>query len=172
MKVLELSIPEYTVDDEPDHKAIGRLIDSEIKEHFLHKTILLRGVSSLQHSGKTVDELVGIIQETGTDRYDPERQGDRYENIDNKHIDLFAFPATVTPELELGQHVVYGFYHSAIGVHGHPVRIDILTVYDAAQLEEVAHQYEGRHDIKRDGFVFKYPEHKSRAVLGIIKLEG
>jgi len=72
--------------------------------------------------------------------------------------------------MELAWQVIYGFYHSAIGVHGHPVRIDILTVYDATQLEEVVHQYEGRDDIKRDGFVFRHPDNKRAAVLGIIKL--
>lgn len=119
---------------------------------------------------KTVDELVRIITSTGTDRYDQDRIGDRYENTENRHIDLFAFPAEVTPALELGWQVIYGFYHSAIGVHGRPTRIDILTVYDAEQLEVVEHQYEGRDDKKRDGFVFKDPDDKGSSVLGVIKL--
>jgi hypothetical protein len=170
MKILELEVPEYTVDVEPDYKAIGKLIDAEIKKHFMGRAILLRGIGSQEHPGKTVKELVEIIKQTGTDRYDPERAGDRYENIENKHIDLFAFSATVTPELELSWQVIYGFYHSAIGVHGRPVRIDVLTVYDAHQFEEVAHQYQGREDIKRDGFVFKDPSNKRSAVLGVIRI--
>lgn len=168
--LIELAIPDYTVDGEPDYKAIGKLIDDELKKNFIGKDILLRGIGSQQHPGKSVDEVIGIIQKTGTDRYDPNRTGDRYENIENKHIDLFAFSATVTQDMELAWQIIYGFYHSAIAVHGSPVRIDILTIYDATQMTEVAHQYEGRDDIKRDGFVFNDPNNKRAALLGIIKI--
>ena len=170
MQIISISAPGYKVDSEPNHNAIGRLIDDELKKHFMGRKILLRGIGLQEHPNKTVDELVRIIADTGTDRYDKDRVGDRYENTENKRIDLFAFPAKVTPELELGWQVIYGFYHSAIGVHGHPTRIDILTVYDAEQLEAVEHQYEGRDDIKRDGSIFKNPVKKEQAVLGIIKL--
>ena len=171
MKLVELKVPGYGVKDEPDYKSIGRLLDDEIKKHFMGKEILLRGIGSQQHPDKTADEVIEIIKQTGTDRYDPERIGDRYENIENKHIDLFAFSAKITPDLELAWQVIYGFYHSAIAVHGSPVRIDILTIYDASQMTEVAHQYEGREDIKRDGFVFSDPSDKLDALLGIIKIE-
>lgn len=172
MQIITVYAPGYTVDSEPDYKAIGKLIDDELKKHFLGKKILLRGIGSQEHPDKTVDDLVQIIVNAGTDRYDQGRIGDRYENKENKRIDLFAFPAKVTPELELGWHIIYGFYHSAIGVHGRPTRIDVLTVYDAEKLEVVEHQYEGREDIKRDGFVFKDPENKKQAVLGVIRLQA
>ena len=170
MQMITLKIPEYTVESEPDYKALGKKIDNELIEHFAGQKILLRGVGSQEHPDKTVDELVQIIAEIGTDRYDQKRVGDRYENTENKHIDLFAFPAEVTQDLKLGWQVIYGFYHSAIGVHGRPARIDILTVYDAEQLEVVEHQYEGRDEVKRDGFIFKNPERKKEAVIGIIEL--
>lgn len=171
MKLVELNIPDYDVKVEPDYKSIGKLIDDELKKHFMGKKILLRGIGSQQHPNKTADEVIEIIKRTGTDRYDPERIGDRYDNIENKPIDLFAFSATVTPELELAWQVIYGFYHSAIAVHGSPTRIDILTIYDASQMTEVVHQYEGRDDIKRDGFVFNSPSSKLNALLGIIKIK-
>ena len=170
MKLIELNIPDYDVKDEPDYKAIGRLIDDELKKHFMGKEILLRGIGSRQHPDKTVDEVINIIKHTGTDRYDPERIGDRYENIENKHIDLFAFSAKVTHDLELAWQVIYGFYHSSIAVHGSPVHVDILTIYDASQMTEVVHQYEGRDDIKRDGFAFNSSANKCVALLGVIKI--
>ena len=170
MQLLTLSLPEYKVDTEPDHKSIGKKIDDELKKCFMGHSILVRGIGSQEHPDKTVDELIQIIVRTGTDRYDPQRAGDRYENTEGKHIDLFAFPAHVQPDLAVGDQVIYGFYHSAIGIHGRPTRIDILTIYDADQLEVVEHQYEGRDDVKRDGFVFKDPKNKQQAVLGIIKL--
>lgn len=170
MKLTELSLPHYSVEVEPDYKAIGKLIDDELKKNFIGKDILLRGIGSQQHPGKSVDEVVDIIRKTGTDRYDPSRTGDRYENIENKRIDLFAFSASVTQEMELAWQVIYGFYHSAIAVHGSPVRIDILTIYDATQMTEIVHQYKGRDDIKRDGFIFNDPDNKQAPLLGIIKI--
>lgn len=170
MKLLTISLPQYTIDEEPDHKAIGKLVDEVIKENFVGQTVIVRGISSKEHSDKMLDQLIEIIKNKGTDRYDPERQGDRYENIRGKHIDLFAFRRKVTPKMELFKDISWGFYHGAKAIHGKPVRIDLLSIYDASQLQAVVHQYEGRDDIKRDGFVFRQPENKPNALLGIIKI--
>lgn len=170
MQVIELRLPQYTVDAEPNDKAIGNLIDNVIKQNFTGQTIVFRGIASSEHPGKSVDELIRIIQSTGTDRYDPDRGGDRYENIDNKHIDLFAFKKKVTPNASLTQPLIWGFYHSAKGFHGQPVRIDIISIYDASKLKAVSHKYVGRDDVKRDGFVFNNPDDKQGALLAIIKI--
>lgn len=170
MKNIEIKVPEYTVDKEPDDKAIGKIIDDKLKENFNGDSVLIRGIASSEHPEKSIDELISIIEKTGSDRYDPSINGDRYENIEGKKIDLFAFPAQITESTDLARHMIWGFYHSAIGVHGRPMRIDIITIYDAEQMQQVFHQYKGREDIKDDGFVFKQPGSKSDAVLGIIKL--
>lgn len=162
--IYTISLPQYQVDTEPDDEAIGATIDAEIKEHFLGKSILIRGVASSEHPDKTLDQLVEVITTTGTDRYDPDRAGDRYENIEGKHIDLFAFSETVESATKLTQPLIWGFYHSALGIHGKPMRIDIITIYDAEQMNQITHQYEGRDDVKDDGFAFKYPENKLAAV--------
>jgi hypothetical protein len=39
-----------------------------------------------------------------------------------------------------------------------------------AKLKRVVHQYEGRKDIKRDGFVFKDQNNKPDAIKAIIKI--
>ncbi len=170
MKLLEICVPQYSVATEPDYKTIGVVLDQELKRHFMGKSVLVRGIASSEHPDKSIDELVDIIKKTGTDRYDQSRAGDRYNNVENKHIDLFAFPAEVTPSAEIFHQMIYGFYHSAIGIHGRPMRIDIVIIYDANQMEQVLHQYEGRDDIKDDGFVFNNPNRKAAAVLGIIKI--
>jgi hypothetical protein len=170
MIITEVSLPEYSIEKEPDYKAVGKKVDDVIKQHFAEQTIVVRGLSSKQHPDKSIDELVDIIKATGTDRYDPERAGDRYENIKGKQIDLFAFRRKVMPDMELFKDISWGFYHGAKAIHGKPVRIDLLIIYDAAQLKAVVHQYEGRDDIKRDGFVFKQPDNKPATLLGIIKV--
>jgi len=71
MKLIEINTPEYSVDSEPDYKTIGGLIDTQIKQYFMGKNILLRGIGSQEHSNKSVNDLIEIIKQTGTDRYDP-----------------------------------------------------------------------------------------------------
>jgi hypothetical protein len=170
--IYSVRLPQYRIDTAPDHEAIGKILDKEIKKHFLGHSILVRGVASSEHPDKTVDELIEIIRTTGTDRYDPARTGDRYDNIEGKHIDLFAFPMNITKDSKELHNLIWGFYHSAIDVHGRPMRIDIITIYDTDHMRQVLHQYEGRDDIKDDGFVFKNPQHKTAALKALIKIEG
>lgn len=170
MKIIEINIPEYAVDKEPDYRSIGKLLDNILKQHFLEKSVLVRGIASSEHSGKSLEELIEIINLKGTDRYDPNQAGDRYDNMENKHIDLFAFPANVTQSADICHQIIYGFYYSSISVHGRPMRIDVVTIYDANQMTQVIHKYEGRNDTKDDGFVFKYPKDKQSALIGIIKI--
>lgn len=168
--VYTLVIPDYTVKSAPDHVKIGQKIDSLIKKNFLGKTILVRGIASSDHQDLSVDQLIETIKLSGTDRYDPNRIGDRYENIEGKKIDLFAFKFDVTDSSAMTQDLIWGFYHSALGYHGQPKRIDILLIYDNNQMEMVTHQYAGREDIKNDGFVFKDSTKKLEALKAIFKL--
>ena len=171
MTVLTVPLPDYTVGTEPDHSTIGRQVDDVIREHFAGRKIVARGVSADNHSGRSVDDLISIIVSSGTDRYDPRRQGDRYSNIEGKHIDLFGVRRTVTPRMRLFAALSWGFYHGAIEIHGQPIRLDIVTIYDARRLRAVLHQYEGRPDRKRDGFRFVDSLDRAGAVLGVLKLD-
>ncbi|MEI6480725.1 MAG: hypothetical protein WCO19_00290 [Candidatus Saccharibacteria bacterium] len=171
MKLIRINLPQYKIDELPDHEALGKIVDQELKKHFMGQSILVRGIASSEHPDITIEELIDTIKSTGTDRYDPTRKGDRYENIDNKHIDMFAFPHSVTEDSSIFEDVVYGFYHSAIGVHGKPQRIDILTIYDATKMTKVVHQYEGRDDIKEDGYVFNDTKNRVDAILGIVRID-
>lgn len=170
MNFITIDLPEYTIESPPDHKAIGKKVDDVLREHYMGQAIIVRGVASSEHPEKTKDELIRIIKQTGTDRYDAERTGDRYENVEGKHIDFFGVPAIISPTSSVFETIVYGFYHSAIGIHGKPQRIDIVTIYDAEKVEQVVHRYEGCDDIKNDGFAFKEPTQKPDSILGIIKL--
>lgn len=171
MALYTIAVPQYQITTEPDYKTIGKVVDDELRKHFMDRAIVVRGISSSEHPGKSVDELVEIIQRDGTDRYDPHRQGDRYENIQGKCIDFFGFRRKVSSRMHLFQDVIYGFYRGALDIHGRAVRIDILLIYDATKLKAVLHQYEGRTDKKRDGFVFRDPTNKQDALLGLLKIQ-
>lgn len=170
MKLLEIGLPQYTVDKEPDHKAIGEPVDDLLQRHFMGQTVLIRGLGSMEHQGKSVDDLIEIIKTTGTDRYDPERVGDRYANVHGKHIDLYALRRTINPRSKIFWQLSWSFYQYPLKTRGYPFKVDILVIYDANQLKAVVHQPEGHPFVKRDGFVFKDPHNKPAAILGIIKI--
>lgn len=170
MTVVTVPLPEYTESSEPDHRALGRRVDAAIRANFGGATIVARGVSADDHEDLDADGLIKIILAVSTDRYDPNREGDRYDNVEGEHIDLFGFRRTVTGRMRLFDQLSWGFYHGSIEIHGHPTRLDIVTIYDATRLRSVLHHYRGREDRKRDGFRFIDPDRKTDAVLGVIKL--
>lgn len=172
--VYTLHLPEYQVDEEPDHEMIGKKVDDFIKEHFLGQFVAIRCLGSCEHPGKTTDEVVEIIKSTGYDRYDPNRVGDRYENLEGKKIDFFAFDYMISEDSEIFHIFTWPFYHWCKERSGKPVRIDIVILYDPTKLEQVYFTYEGREDEgqRSDGWVFKDPQNKSDALLGLIKITG
>lgn len=167
-----VSVPYYHVTTKPDYKAVGTIIDAELKKHFMGQTVGLRALGSQEHQGKTIDDLVEIIKRDGTDRYDPERGGDRYDNIEGKHIDLFLLRRKITENSKIFWQFAWSFYESPLKVRGYSVRADILVVYDLSKLKAVrtTHTHDGRPITKRDGYVFREPAHKAEAILGIIKI--
>lgn len=168
--VYKIRAPEYQIETQPDFKAIGEKIDRTIKNHFLGQKLIIRCLSSQDHPGKTTDELINIIKKIGTDRYDPSRKGDRYENVENKSIDIFAFDFKITKGGSYLEHFIEPFYLEPKKFKGEPIKLDVVILYDRAKLKKVFHKYEGRDDTKKDGFVFKEPENKVNAIKGIIKI--
>ncbi len=168
--VYTVKIPEYNVKKKPNHAVIGSKIDIVIKKHFLGQKIVIRCISSQEHRGKSIGDLVRIIKKTGTDRYDPDRKGEKYENAENKRIDFFAMDFRITAEGKYMENFIEPFYTYPLQEGKEPVRINVIIVYDLSKLRRVLHRYKGRTDIKRDGFIFKYTENKPNAVKGIIKV--
>lgn len=172
--VYTVHLPGYQVTTKPDYKAIGIIVDDELKKHFTGQMVGLRALGSQEHPGKSIDDLVEIIKRDGTDRYDPERGGDRYDNAENKHIDLFLLRRKISARSKIFWQLAWSFYESPLKLRGRPVRVDILVIYDLTKLKAVRtmHAHEGYPVTKRDGFVFKEPNEKNEAVFGIIKIEG
>ena len=152
----------------PDFDAIGTELDNAIKKDYLGKRIAIRAISTDDHDDESQSDLIELIKTLGTDRYDKNRSGDRYENIEKKHIDIFALPVDpVMEESGMFGHMLKSFYEYPLRARGAPVYVDIIIVYDLDKLEAVQHKYEGRDEIKKDGFVFKDADHKPESVLGI-----
>lgn len=150
---------------------LGHRVDRVICEHFAGHTMVARALSSDDHPGRPVDNLVDAIITTGTDRYDPHRPGDRYTDIANKQIDLFGMRRKVISGMRLFANFELGLLSRLDRDSWPPDRLDIVTIYDSTRLRAVLHQYVGRPDRKRDGFRFVDPQHRSSAVLGVLKLD-
>ncbi|MEK6955665.1 MAG: hypothetical protein AABW52_03320 [Nanoarchaeota archaeon] len=155
-----------------DADKIGAKIDNCIRKYFLGKHVGIRVLGSNEHPGKSVNDLIKIIKKIGHDRYDPKRKGDRYENVQNRKIEIFAFDYVINKTDEYLKYYIEPFFCWCIEDRGYPTKIDIVIIYDMKQLEAVPHHYKGREheEIKTDGFVFKNPERKSESVLAFIKV--
>jgi hypothetical protein len=165
-----IRVPEYKVDKKRDWKEIGSKIDAKIKKHFFGKRIGVRCLSSKDH-GKPLKELIKLIRKHGTDRYNPKIKGDRYENLECKNIDLFALDFKVSKKSAIMEKFIEPFYTWPLKFGRKPIRLDLIVIYDRKKLKAVYHRYEGREkEIKRDGFVFKEPENKRAALLGMIEI--
>ena len=164
-------IPEFYEKNKIKIEKIGDKIDKVLKKHFLGKQVAIRCLGSSEHPKKTVDEMIKIIKKTGTDRYDPKRKGDRYENIENKQIDFFALDFKINKNSKIMEQFVEPFYYWPLIDRGKPVRIDIVIIYDPKKVNEVVHHYKGRKEAKSDGYVFKEPKNKKDSILGIIKIK-
>ncbi|MBI4174622.1 MAG: hypothetical protein HY517_03175 [Candidatus Aenigmarchaeota archaeon] len=167
--VYSVKVADYSVRKKPDHAAIGAKIDKVIKKHFLGRRVAIRCLGSQEHKGKSANDLIRIIKKLGTDKYDLLRTGEKYENIEGKRIDLFALDFKITKSGKFLENFIEPFYDYPLAEGKKPVRIDIIILYDMTKLKRVLHRYEGRKDVKRDGFVFRNTD-KRAALLGIIKV--
>ena len=173
--IINLPLPEYTIDTQPDYQAIGKKIDDNLEKNFFGKKVAIRALSLTDHPQLTLGEFVNIIATTGTDKYDPKRKGVGHEDFEPYNVDLQAGFGTVGTDLQgEGADIIQKFYENALLDRGYRLRIDLLVIYDLNQLIRAE-----KEDLSKPGvhprlepflFRFKDPEHKLQALLGIIKL--
>jgi hypothetical protein len=174
--VLEIALPEYTLEQEPDYDAIGMKLDRLIEAHFSGQRVAIRGISLFDHPGRTLDDLVATIIALGTDRYDPTRKGVHYP--ENAPSDMHALPCTVSSTQGLvSTHCVAGVMAEVIGDfytgppadrnYPHGLRLDILMLYHLDQLEGLTPD---EPDQEPTVFCFRFPDRKPEALAGIIKM--
>lgn len=145
---------------------INRRIDRGIRKYFVGHEVCIRCVSSAAHKDKTVDDLIEAIKKCGSDRYNSSIRSDRYDNDEGKHIDFFALDFSVRSRTRIMDDFTWRKRLRP------PVRIDILIVYDARCLKNVLYTRTrpDRIEYKRDGFVFKDPLKKPKAIKAIFKI--
>lgn len=164
-----LHIPEYSIQLQPDYKKIGVLIDDEVKKRFFGRHVAIRYLSLQDHTGLELDNLIQIIDETGSDRYDPERKMSvAHDFYTEKGVELFAVPAIVDAHLDISSDSIKDFFEGAKIDRGYSLKIDLLVIYDADKLDNIPIKYDD--GIGKESFKFKDPNNKQDAVLGFIKI--
>lgn len=168
----KIEIPKVYLTNKPDFNEIGNQIDSYLKDSYHKKHIAVRVLNSKDHYPITLTNLITKIKNMGHDRYDPNRAGDRYRNIENKKIDIFALDFIVEKSGTYFAQLLEPYYFWPLADGKEPEKIDLILIYDINELSRVIHHYEGReNETKKDGFVFNNNENKKKALLEIILLK-
>ncbi len=165
-------VPREYEENKPDFELVSRRLKDLLRANFMNETIALRLISSTAHENKSLKELIEIIKRTGTDRYDPNRKGDRYDNMENVVIDFFALDLLIGKEQEENciKDALESFYYYPILHQDRPIKIDLGIVYDIGKIRSVNHKYIGREEVKKDGFVFIDPQNRKDAIRAIIAI--
>ncbi len=167
--VYAISLPGYHKGSKPDCEYIGKLLDDTIKAHFMSQHIAIRALSLQDHPDKSTDDLITIISETGTDKYDPARKMSvAHDFYTDKGVEIFATPVKVTDDLRLMNEVLKDFYEGALGDRGYSLKIDLLVIYDFDQLVTIPIRYDD--GVGKEAFKFKDPDKKSNTLRGFIKI--
>lgn len=167
-------IPVTYIENSPNFELTALCLRDFIRDCFKHERLCIRGISISEHNrvnntALNTDELVQIVIHHGHDRYNPNIIRCKYNNIENRHIDIFAYD--VIPYLDDDDLTYFfqSFYWFGLVENQEPSMVDIIIVYDTSLLNRIEHHYPDREDIKRDGFVFRKGD-KTECIKCIIKL--
>ena len=175
-KIIEISIPEYAIETQPDYKSVGEQIDKTITDNF-NGTFLLRALSMIDHPQYTLDELANIILKTGTDKYDTNRKGVAHEEFEPYKPDIQAGEIIVRDGKIISESFgedVKRFYENTLIDRGYRLRIDLIVLYNPQQFiraEKIDNTKPSvAPHLEEYLWKFKSPDNKSTAVVGIIKI--
>lgn len=175
MKIIEVSIPEYTLESPPDYLVVGAKIDKAVSENFEGK-FLVRALSVADHPQYTLDELVEIILRTGTDKYDPNRKGVAHEEFEPYQPDIQAGLIKIENNKldESFSGDVKRFYENTLIDRGYKLRIDLLVLYNPELLIKADKVDNSKPSVdphlEQYLWKFKEPNQKQNAIAGMIKI--
>ena len=166
IKLLHIDCPEYQFDN-LDVEKVGHCIDKALFDNFAGKNIILRGIQSEKHDLHK-DQLVKKIVAFGSDRFG--NRNDNAVNVNDKYIDLFGLACKVEGPISIS--ILNGFHvWKPMSLERPKRKVDIWTVYDADQLENVEY-FHSHYKVKaKDGYIFKKPERKTDALLGVLVID-
>lgn len=161
-----ISCPDYQFNN-LDLVKVSQCIDGALIDLFANQKVVLRGIQSEKHD-LPKNQLVQQIVSTGTDRYGTESKNEI--KVSDRPIDLFGFACVAKNPMTLS--VLEGFHKwKPKSLERPQLKADIWMVYDADQLENVEYNH-GYYGVKaRDGYLFKNPNNKPGALLGVLVID-
>jgi hypothetical protein len=183
-KIIEIQLPEYKINKKPNYLKLGKRVDKIIEQNFPDGKYILRAVSSDCHPSLTISELINTILKTGTDKYDPKRKAVCHDEFCGYDYDIQAGTFTIKDKrivitkdykypTEFGD-TIWHFYEHALLDRGHPVRIDLLLIYEIKQLSKAKKFHPKARGVRRGLnnylYKFKHQKNKKAALLGIVKI--
>ena len=164
MKLIYVDCPEYNFGTELDYDLVSAKIDNVIDYNFHDQNVIIRGIQSDKHD-LTKDELIKYIIKTGTDKY--AQSSEISADVNDKPIDLFGYNCIIDHPIVM--QFLEGFHKFKPKCLEAPqYKIDIWMFYDASQLECVEYTHKIYNVKVSDGYIFKDPNNKHNALLGII----
>ena len=144
VKVLEIILPEYQIDQEIGYDQIGEKIDTLVQSSLKDGVYVERSVGLKDHPGLTTDSLANLIIKHGTDKYDPDRKSIFDEEFSCYQFDIHASEFQIknrvlVVDVEHDLHTYFGqniycFHKFAPIDRGYPVRIGVSMIYDKQYL--------------------------------------
>ncbi len=170
IKLQQISLPTYLLHAPPNFQQAGKALDAFIREQYSEQEVLIRCISSANHRGKSVKELINIIRKQGTDKYDLSYRSfwEDWEEYRGANFDIFASRKVVDKDFSFGEKVLELFYEGALADRGYRVIIDILLIYDIIKFEMVPIFFSNSE--VEETWKFKEQEKKTDALLGIIEI--
>ena len=184
VKIVAVSVPEYSVEKKPDYLKIGKKVDEVIERNFGDGKYIYRAIGKDDHPALSLDDLVAIILESGTDKYDGERKGVCHDQFSVYDYDIQAGSFDIKGSRividdtdkypTLFGDTICDYYENAPLDRGYPVRIDILIIYDSDMLELAEPKIPGTTglDPHLEKYLYKFKDRSSKneALLGIVKI--
>ncbi|NPE26401.1 hypothetical protein HNV12_00140 [Methanococcoides sp. SA1] len=180
-EVFRIAVPEYNIDKKPNYMKIGNRVDRFIEKNFSDGKYVVRAIGSQDHPELALKDLINIIKEKGTDKYDKNRVGIFEEEFSGYSHDIQAgvteikdskiIPGKYDDYPSLFGDIIYHFYEHAPIDRGYPVRIDILLIYDFKKLKKGKFLGEGekmRQELADCLWKFKDELNKQEALVGIV----
>ncbi|MBU2566502.1 hypothetical protein KKG46_02990 [Patescibacteria group bacterium] len=183
-EVIEIALPEYQLDSQPDYLKLGKKVDTGIEKNLPDGVYVYRAISADDHLNLTLDQLVVKILELGTDKYDPKRKEVCFEEFcmydHNIHAGFFSIQnSRIVIDGSYEHPSLFGdtikkFYENALLDRGFGVRVDLLLIYDANKLEKakkISLDAEStRSELEDCLYKFKDKDNKKDALVAIVKI--
>jgi hypothetical protein len=182
-KVIEIPVPEYNVKNKPNYIKIGKKVDKVLEKSFPDGRYILRAIGTQDHPKLSMQKLVAIIIETGTDKYDNKRKSVSHEEFSGYDYDIQAGKVKIKNSKlteERGKYqtvfgdIVFHFYEHAPLDRGYSVRIDLLLLYDPSKLARAKKFHSKARSVRSrlNQYLYKFKDRKNKkdALLGIVKI--